>query len=512
MERVSFIDLGSNSVRFVIIEIADNGHYRMIYQEKEAIRLSQGMWENNCLTTEAMNRAIRVLRGFAHMADVMEVTSVYAVATAAVRLAHNGVAFMERVKEETGFELHCIAGEEEARLGFLGIINTLALEDFISFDLGGASTEISLVRQRRIVESVSLPIGAVTLQGLYPTADAVDPTTLTQMKTYVEDIMEKYTWLKNAKLPLVGIGGTARNLAKIDQRRDDYPIDKVHNYAISKDRLKSLFSLVRGKNVNQRRKIPGLSSERADIIVAGTVIIEVLMHYTRAKIMIVGGSGLREGLFYDYYGKHYGQGKASFDNILMHSTENILLGLSHNDWTHGHYVKALADKLYQEWKPILDCPPRDRQLLTVASLLHDIGKEINYYSHARHGAYILVNSNLYGITHEEQAMSALMVMNSHGISSKSYRHFSYAKLLSPNDIKRVQRLSILLALAEGLDETHEQFVVDFISRIEDKVVHLCIRTKKECNTSRAQSVIAKLSKSFRKEFKRDLLVQWEEVH
>lgn len=512
MERVSFIDLGSNSVRFVIIEIADNGHYHMVYQEKEAIRLSQGMWSGNYLTEEAMDRAIRVLCGFAHIAEIMDVTSVYAVATAAVRLARNGVKFMERVKRETGFDLQCIPGEEEARLGFLGIINTLDLEDFISFDLGGASTEISLVRQRRIVKSVSLPVGAVTLNGLYPTPDVVDVTTLMQMKTYVEDSIEKYAWLKNTKLPLVGIGGTARNLAKMDQRRDHYPIDKVHNYVIPKDRLKELFSLVRQKNVNQRRKIAGLSSDRADIIVAGTVIIDVLMHYTRAKTMIIGGSGLREGLFYDYYGKHYGQGNASIDNILMHSTENILLGQSHNDWLHSHYVQGLADRLYKEWKDILDCHPRDRQLLSVASLLHDIGKEINYYSHAKHGAYVLVNSNLYGITHEEQAMSALMVMNSHGISSKSYRDFSYAKLLSQEDIKRVQRLSILLALAEGLDETHEQFILDFTSRINDKAVHLCIRTKADCNTSRAQSVVAKLSKSFRKEFKRELLVQWEEVH
>ncbi|MBF1762255.1 MAG: exopolyphosphatase, partial [Veillonella sp.] len=208
MKRIAFIDLGSNSVRFVVIENNDDGSHQMIYQEKESIRLSQGMWEHQKLTQAAMDRAIKALQGFAHMAEVMEVDSVYAVATAAVRLAHNQKEFINRVEKETGFVLHCISGQEEARLGFLGIINTLSLLDFVSFDLGGASTEVSLVRNRQLVQSVSLPVGAVTLNGRFPTDEVVDSKALSRMMAYVETIIEDYPWLKDVRLPLVGIGGT----------------------------------------------------------------------------------------------------------------------------------------------------------------------------------------------------------------------------------------------------------------------------------------------------------------
>ena len=181
MKRIAFIDLGSNSVRFVIYEISKTGSYRLIYQEKESVRLSENMWGTHELTKEAMERSLRSLKGFVHMANAMEVDTIKAVATAAVRLAKNGDAFIKAVKERTGLNLECIAGEEEARLGFLGVINTIGLKDFIIFDLGGASTEVTLVKNRHIVKAVSLPIGALTLTGTYQKGDEYTPKELEKM-------------------------------------------------------------------------------------------------------------------------------------------------------------------------------------------------------------------------------------------------------------------------------------------------------------------------------------------
>ena len=226
MERIAFIDLGSNSVRFVIYEISDTGSYRLIYQEKNSIRLSENMWGNHKLTEPAMNRALVSLQSYVHMAKALEVNSIKAVATAAVRLAKNGDEFIETVKRETGLDLECISGEEEARLGFLGVINTIGLKDFVIFDLGGASTEITLVRNRQIEQSVSLPIGALTLTGTYQKGDEFTDKEYNKMIKAIRKVIEEQPWLKNTKMPLLGIGGTARNIAKMDQRKLSYPITK----------------------------------------------------------------------------------------------------------------------------------------------------------------------------------------------------------------------------------------------------------------------------------------------
>ena len=196
MKRIAFIDLGSNSVRFVIYEISKTGSYRLIYQEKNSVRLSENMWGTQKLTNEAMERSLRSLKAFVHMAEAMDVDTIKAVATAAVRLAKNGDIFIKTVKEQTGLDLECIAGEEEARLGFLGVINTIGLKDFIIFDLGGASTEVTLVRDRHIAEVISLPIGALTLTGTYQKGEEYTPKELEKMTKAVRNVIKEHTWLR----------------------------------------------------------------------------------------------------------------------------------------------------------------------------------------------------------------------------------------------------------------------------------------------------------------------------
>ena len=511
MKRIAFIDLGSNSVRFVIYEISKTGSYRLIYQEKESVRLSENMWGTHELTEEAMERSLRALKGFVHMADAMEANTIKAVATAAVRLAKNGDAFIKSVKERTGLDLECIAGEEEARLGFLGVINTIGLKDFIIFDLGGASTEITLVRNRHITKSVSLPIGALTLTGTYQKGDEYTPKELDKLTKVVKKTIKEHIWLRNVKLPLLGIGGTARNIAKMDQRKLSYPITKLHNYEIPYHRFHEILEEVKGKTLEERKKISGLSSERVDIIIAGLTIVEELFNYVNTKTLVVGGCGLREGLFYDYYGLHYLGGNSIIDDILVHSAENVLLGMTKHELVHAKYITDLAIKLYDELEPLHRADKNTRRCLTAASLLHDIGKRINYYSHARHGCYMLVNSNLYGLSHIEQAFSAFLVMNSHGLTPKEYKNFLYGKLLDQEQRLLGQKISIILALAEALDESHEQFIRHLSVNLKYTSVQLVVTYLNGRDISVTKAAVEKLGKSFKKEFKKTLEVEWKEA-
>lgn len=511
MERIAFIDLGSNSVRFVITEISNTGSYRLIYQEKDSIRLSENMWEHNALTVPAMDRAIRSMQAFAHMAQVMECTSTYAVATAAVRQASNGTAFCERVLQETGFTLHVISGEEEARLGFLGVINTIGADHFVIFDLGGASTEITLVRNRHIVASKSLPMGALTLRGRFQKGANLLEEERIAMGHMIQEALADLTWAKGCGLPLVGVGGTARNIAKMDQRRLHYAVTKLHNYSVSKQHFDDIVQLVNRTEPKNRKKIPGLSSERADIIQAGLALVEELFHFVGSQEMLVSGSGLREGLFYDYYGKHYLGNRPIIDDILVHSAENILLDLDRYELIHCKYVAKLALILFDQWEELHYASSRVRQLLQVAGLLHDLGKRINYYSHARHGAYMLLNSNVYGLSHVESAFAAWLVMNSHGFTPKEYKNFIYGQLLSPEQKELGLKISLVLALAEALDESHEQYVTSVSTKIKERSVVVTVWVKNNPDVSVSQNAIEKLKKAFKKEYKKSLHIEWEQA-
>ena len=147
-QRIAIVDLGSNSARLIVTHIYHNGAYNLVYQQKETVRLSRGLTADGGLLPEAMEKAIETLKNFAYMCRLFSADTIIAVATAAVRNATNGDAFVETIRRETGIPIRIISGDEEAWLGYVGVINTIDAPDALVFDLGGGSTELALIRNR----------------------------------------------------------------------------------------------------------------------------------------------------------------------------------------------------------------------------------------------------------------------------------------------------------------------------------------------------------------------------
>ena len=264
MEKLAIIDMGSNSIRFVALQIADNGAYSFMYQEKEPIRLGRGLSQTSLLRDKGMERAMTCLKVYKHMMDVGHIENCIAVATAAVRNASNGDEFLRRINKETGITMNVITGEREAYLGYLGVINTINERDFVLFDLGGASVELSLVRNGEIEKSVSVPIGAVTLTEKFATQGNPDTASLTACQEYIAEKLKDVPFIANTGLPLIGVGGTARTFAKMDQRAIGYDFSKIHNYILPYDNFLNLYTEIISRTAANRKKLSGLSADRAD--------------------------------------------------------------------------------------------------------------------------------------------------------------------------------------------------------------------------------------------------------
>ena len=499
-ERIAVIDLGSNSARLIIMHIYANGAYNLVYHQKESLRLGEGMGRDQMLQPEAIARALAALRNCAQMCSIMKVDLILAVATAAVRNARNGAEFLASVEKETGIPIQAISGESEAYLGFLGSINTIDVNDAVLFDLGGGSTEISLVRDRRIAESISLPIGAVNLSDEFKTHDRVTKSNLAHLCGFIDRQLRKAGWLEALSLPLVGIGGTARNIAKMDQFRKNYPFSKVHNYRMGPIALEDLFRLVTEANLVQRRRMNGLSSERGDVIVAGVAVIKRLFDRIRASHLIISGCGVREGLFFRHYLRRALLPEVIPD-ILEHSTMNMLRFYKVNE-QHARHVTDITLQLFDGWTPLHHLDGRDRMLLQSASLLHDIGISINYYDHARHSAYLVENARLFGLTHREQVLTAVVAGWHSGVSAKMMRNRLYSEFLDETDWAKARRMALILAVANSLDVTQRQLITDPLVSFAKGMAVLSVSTEGDCSLE--MQAVDRLRKSFQRELGSEL--------
>ncbi len=505
MEKVAIIDMGSNSIRFIIMSIADNHAYRLEYQHKESIRLGRGMNKTGRLSPEGTKRALECLHAYRHMMEVMGAKTCIAVATAAAREAEDGRAFIEQVERETGIQIDIISGEREAELGFLGTVNTMAEEDFVLFDLGGASVEITLVKGRKALQSYSVPLGAVTMTDKYSLADKPSSGDMAKCRKYVQKKFEEHVaWVKDTNLPIIGIGGTARTFAKMDQAAKEYQLSRIHNYMVEREDFHKLAAEIQGMDFAARKKLEGLSNDRADLITAGSIIMETLMHYAKGKSLIVSGCGLRDGIFYEYYGKKYGEGAIASD-VLERSVRNFL-GLQEQPMTHLTRVHETALSLYDQLRELHGCGPRERQLLGVATWLHDAGKSINYYDHARHSAFVIAHAPLYGMNHKEQLIASFIAGFHHGISGKIYRAYRYASMLNEEEWKLVRRLAVLLALAEASDVTYEGTIKELKATDHSEAVTLSLVASDTDDHGSAVLELRNLAKTFKKEYGKPLLI------
>ena len=449
MQRIAIIDIGSNSARLVISHIYKSGAYNMVFNQKETLRLAQKTEGDGLLSKEAFDSTLQVMQSFAYMCRQYKTDKIIAVATAAIRNAKNGSRLTEEVYEKTGIRLHIISGNTEAQLSYLGVINTLPMKDGIIFDLGGGSTELILFRNRKLVESVSIPLGAVNTTEIFHIRDTMPPTAYSDISSLLSSRLEQYPWLKDAGLPLIGVGGTARTVAKMIQRSRNYPSSRIHNYIFSSQSFRTLFKKLQGTTLEERKNIAGLSEERTDIILAGISIINCLLAQTKSKRIITSGCGLREGLFYDYYARTNTVPLIAND-ILEESTQNVLRLFSVNI-EHNRHVAALALAMFDGWHGLHGLGRQYRKLLRTAALLHDIGITINYYSHARHSAYMILNAKIFGLTHAEQMLCAVIAGWHNGIAKRYFKNHDYRPLLTEKDWEIAGKLSLLLALAESLD-------------------------------------------------------------
>ena len=504
-DKIAIIDLGSNSIRMIIMKISENGAYRMIDQAKEMVRLSEGMAVTDRLSPPAMQRALETLRLFRKLIDSHKAQSILAIATAAVRNASNAQPFLERVRLDTGLDFTVVTGEQESYYDYVGVINTLDVTDCLILDTGGGSTEIILVEGRRVVNSISLPYGAVVLtEGFLKNGDATKAD-LKRTEEFMEGQIKAIPWLRNRKgTTVVGLGGSIRNLAKIHRSLKGFFIDGLHNYAIDAADVASNYDRITGLKTAERKRMQGLGKDRADIIVGGLVPLKVLMEHTKAERLLISGHGLREGVFFEKFHEACGMKDVIVDNVLEHSLRNTMRIYEAN-LPHAEHVRELSFALFDQLAEIHGLGAPHRKMLSVGALLHDIGLYVGYYNHHYHGFYLALNSEIDGLTHRELVLCAFIIaLHRNEDFKRDWTEFSL--YMDRDDFEAVQKLGLMVRIAEGLDRNEFGYVEAIRCQVEKDRVDLVLSTRSIADLEIAAARLC--GKDFRKKFDRSLQIRY----
>lgn len=459
--RIAAIDIGTNSVHMIVVRLRPDLSFEVIDREKEMVRLGAGGLDGKKLTREAMAAALQALSKFERLARSHQVDEILAAATSATREAENGGEFLAAIERQTGIRPRIITGMEEARLIHLAAVYGVdAPGRTVVIDIGGGSVEITLGDQQEARFARSFKIGVIRLTERFVTSDPLARRDERRMIAHIGEQVDRYlAHIVAAGFDrVVGTSGTVLSLGTVAAALDrGNPPDELRNLRVPAKSLRRVRKLVTGQDLEERLQIPGLDPRRADLVVAGAVLLDTLLRGLGAGEITLCDLALREGLILDYIHQH-GRDIARVDRYPDVRRRSAIELAERCSWEadHGKQVARLALALFDGTRALHGLGEREKEWLEYAALLHDIGTHISFERHHRHSYYLIKNGDLRGFEPDEIAIMALAARY-HRRAVPKKTHEGYEDL-DHRQRRIVRVLAACLRLAESLDRSRHGVV------------------------------------------------------
>lgn len=459
-QRIGIIDVGSNTVRLVIFEI-DN-YYSIIELQniKTPARLVQYLDDENHMSQEGIDVLIQIMRSFREISIRYNIDALLPVATQAIRQAKNASEIVQQITAATDIEMRILSEKEEAYFGNYAVRHTMHYTDGLTVDIGGASTELTLFKNKEVLHSHSFPFGVVTLKRkFFEGKEHNDPKAIKKAQKFVEEQFKTLDWVPKAKVPLIGVGGSARNIGEIHQRQIHYPIAGIHSYEMNREELETVFELLKNTTLEEKEDLDGLSEDRRDIIIPAGIVFTTLYDTVKADCFALSNRGLREGIVMDYLNREFNN-PFSLHDLQKQTIERTARKYGIRPLGSRQRV-AIADKLFTVLNNEIPLTqdPYLKKLMRFGAYLYFLGSYIEDDSESQHTFYILSNSNLHGFNHKDRVRLALLA----SFKNKSlFNQYSsdFLGWFSDEELSTLMYLGGIIKFSEALNDSHVNIVRD----------------------------------------------------
>src|SRR5262245_42112854 len=492
--KIASIDVGSNSIKLLVVDAAASDSFAVLAREKEFVRLGHDTLRQEQLSPSAIERAAECIKRFRSIAEARGADQIFAVATASIREARNSVQFLKEVQRRAGVSVEILSAIEESRLIGLAAVQGCAApkSSLVNVDIGGGSTEISLMRDSTPIALFSVKLGAVGLTEQYFTTDPPKAKELKALREEVRAAMErpgrelkgsKWQQATGTSGTILAIG-TALRLRALSEEERRAEAARPAGDEIVFDKLARFNSRTAEMNSSERRTLPGISSQRSEIVIAGGQILEGVMQALRIESLRTCSWALREGVVIDRLREIEDESNPPLPDLLpdyrlrgVHAVGRRF-GYEEN---HAHQVARLSERIfdYLVRSGATDLTRHHRTLLSAAALLHDVGYHIAHESHHKHSLYLIRNSELTGFSEAERDVIANTARYHRG-SDPRERHESFGAL-NETDRNTVSQMAAIVRIADALDRRHDSRVSEIRCARNGRALHIELQSTSNCD-------------------------------
>lgn len=433
------IDIGSNSMRLAVFQKTSRFAFHILHEAKSSVRLSENAYKNGgYLQKEAMDRTARAIGEFLSVAQSFGARKILCVATSALRDAPNAALFLSRIRREHNLSIKVISGEKEAYFGGMACANLLPpVDNALTVDVGGGSSEFALLRNGKVEHLFSLNIGTVRIKELF-----YDTDNMSGAIEYIDEALKDLPDFNTQTL--IGIGGTFRAITRSLMKKEEYPLKKLHAYTTDDTSFLRFTEQLQEAAPKKLRSL-FIKSDRFDTIKPGALILDRIIRHTKSKTLMCSGVGVREGVFLSDLLRNAGDRfPANYNPSVRYLLDTQALQSDHT-LQCAHLAKRLFDLLHLH----LQIDPLFKHEMVIAAKLLSIGVGVRYYAYQRHSHYLAMNALDYGLTHPQIALiSHLLLFKKSSCSADLVPKNSYGPLL-PDDAT-LNNLSMIIWLSHIL--------------------------------------------------------------
>jgi exopolyphosphatase/guanosine-5'-triphosphate,3'-diphosphate pyrophosphatase len=475
--RIAAIDIGTNSIHMIVVRVRPDLSFEVIDREKDMVRLGAGGLDGRSLTDAAMRAALQTLAKFKRLAESHKVDEIVAAATSATREADNGGDFIAEVQRQTGIAIRVISGTEEARLIHLaaGYGVDVGGSTAAVIDIGGGSVEVTLGTASHLTLGKSFKVGVIRLTERFVQSDPLERGQERRLVKHLNRELGTYLDQVAARKfdRVIGTSGTILSLGALASSGGGGRAEDLRNLRVSAKAIHKLRKQLVEADLEERLAIPGMDPRRADLSVAGSILLDTILSRLGAEELTLCDLALREGLVLDYIHRNSARIRKVERYPDVRRRSIVELGERCGYWSeHAQQVARMALAIFDQTRGVHRLGDKEREWLEYGALLHDIGVHISYERHHRHSYYLIKNGDLRGFDPREIEVIAL-VARYHRQATPKKSHEGYADL--GGQLRRtVRTLAAIVRLAEGLDRSHAQTIagVDLYPRGDDYLARL----------------------------------------